>query len=193
MADSTQQEWILMGIKSKAAPVTAAPCLSACLPACHCVLWILCVFVCVVASDALVSMCGCAVALKLVSLCACFSADSWKYVVLWMRLCVRVSDIDGALLVLWGRTGAALPESLSDGRSVNRGMTRHPARDARCYTSVPDVRLQHVRSSYLRDGYNLRNDLRHTEDEAPHHSLCCRSLCALRSAAIMRSWLERFL
>lgn len=79
-------------------------------------------------------------------------------------VCVCVSDIDAALLALWGRTGAALPEGLSDGRSGNRGMTCHPARDARCYASVPDVRLQHVRSGYFRDGYNLRNDLRHTED-----------------------------
>lgn len=78
-----------MGIKSKAAPVTAAPCLSVCLPLCTLdTVCCVCVFVCVVASGALVSMSGCAVALKFVSLHAGFSADSWKSVILQMHVCL---------------------------------------------------------------------------------------------------------
>lgn len=69
-----------MGIKSKAAPVTAAPRLSVCLPLCTLESVCVCVMVC----EHCVSVftCVCAVTLKLVSLCSCvcmcFSANSWK-------------------------------------------------------------------------------------------------------------------
>lgn len=82
------------------------------------------------------------------------------------------------------RTGAALPEGLSDGEVREQGNDVSSSQERSLLRKcVLHVRLQHVRSGYLRDGYNLRNDLRHTEDR----SLCCRSLCALRFAAVTRS------